>query len=216
MKKFICIISALILCTASLTGCGNSQAEKNESSVTGNDESSVVQNLISSEISESSTDISSSIVSEDEEPSEEEMSLPEGVTKTPSGNLQYKNSVLSLSVTFPSEFCMLETSYTPPYGIYLKNLDGTATLQLESTVEKNVTVEDFAESLKKQDPDSEVYITDAKDVICKRKSVDRSGNDVAILMKIRIKNGGYNDAVIYCKPEEKEKYEKLFKKINFS
>lgn len=216
MKKFICIIASLLLCTIAVSGCGNSQTEKNESSVTGgNNETSAVQSLISSEISDSSTDISVQS-SEPDEQSSEEISLPVGVSQTPTGNLKYTNSVLSLSVTFPSEFCMTDTAYTPPYGIYLKNSDGTATLQLESVEDKNVTVEDFAESLRKEAPDGEVYITDAKDIICKRTMTDRSGNELMIFIKVRVKNGGYNDATLYCKVDEKEKYEKLFNKINFS
>lgn len=217
MKTFICIIASLLLCTIALSGCGGSQTEKNESSVTGgeNSEISALQSLISSEISDSSTDISVQN-SEPEEQSSEEVSLPAGVTQTPTGNLQYTNSVLSLSVTFPSEFCMTDTAYTPPYGIYLKNSDGTATLQLESVEDKNVTVEDFAESLKNEAPDGEVYITDAKDIICKRTMTDRSDNELMIFIKVRVKNGGYNNATLYCKVDEREKYEKLFNKINFS
>lgn len=216
MKKFICIIASLLLCTAAISGCGNTQTETNESSVTsGNKETSAVQSYVSSDTNDSSTDIpvQSSIP---EEQSSEEISLPDGVSKTPTGNLQYKNSVLSLSVTFPSEFCITDTAYTPPYGIYLKNSDGTATLQLESVEDKNVTVEDFAESLKKQAPDGEVYITDAKDIICKRTTTDRSGSELMIFIKVRVKNGGYNDATLYCKADERAKYEKLFNKINFS
>ncbi|MDD6488306.1 MAG: hypothetical protein PUG48_00610 [Clostridia bacterium] len=221
MKKFICIIASMILCTAAISGCGNSQTKTNESSVTTskNSETSTVQSSVQSETNESSTDISVQSSEADEQSSEEipeEISLPDGVIQTPTGNLQYKNSVLSLSVTFPSEFCMTDTAYTPPYGIYLKNTDGTATLQLESVEDKNVTVEDFAESLKNEASDGEVYITDAKDIVCKRTIIDRSNNEVMIFMKVRVKNGGYNEAVLYCKPDEREKYEKLFSKINFS
>ena len=216
MKKFICIIASLMLCTAAISGCGSSQTETNESSVTNkNSTASTLQSSVSSETTDNSTEISIQSSEQDEQNSEE-ISLPDGVSKTPTGNLQYKNSVLSLSVTFPSEFCITDTAYTPPYGIYLKNSDGTATLQLESVEDKNVTVEDFAESLRKQAPDGEVYITDAKDIICKRTTTDRSGNELMIFIKVRVKNGGYNNAALYCKVDERAKYETLFNKINFS
>lgn len=58
MKKFICIIASLLLCTIAISGCGGSQAEKNESSVTGGiNETSTVQSYVSSDTTDSSTDI---------------------------------------------------------------------------------------------------------------------------------------------------------------
>ena len=216
MKKFICIIASLLLCTAAISGCSGSQAETSETSATDNSNTaSVAQSSVISEISDSSTE-SSTESSTAEENSTNEISLPVGVSETPTGNLKYTNSVLSLSVTFPSEFCILDTSYTPPYGIYLQNIDGTATLQLESVEDKNVTVEDFAQSLQETAPDGEVYITDSKDIICKRTTTDRSGNELMIFIKVRVKNGGYNDATLYCMADERAKYEPLFNRINFS
>lgn len=226
MKKFICIIVSAVLSVLVVAGCGNnektekSETESNTQSSSQSQTSSSVQSNIeinsesSEKVSESVSENSDiSIVSED---ISQESSLPEGVTKTSTGSLKYTNSVLSLSVTFPSEFCIIDKSYTPVYGIYLQNIDGTATLQLESVEDKNVTANDLADYFKSEFPESEVYITDTKDIVCKRTSTDRNGNELMIFMKVRIKNGGYNDAALYCRTSDSKKFETLFSKINFS
>ena len=144
------------------------------------------------------------------------VSLPDGVTKAAHGKLRYSTSVLSLSVTFSDEFCILNNDYRPDNGIYLQNSDGTATLMLEAVGDNTLTYRNMTAYLRKQYPEARVYATDRKDVVCKMNSVDRSGNKICILEKIRVKTGGYNSAVICCRPEEKEKYEGVLDDVTFS
>lgn len=58
--------------------------------------------------------------------------LPDGLKRASDTKLTFTSSVLSLSATFSDEFCVLNRDYTPKYGIYLQNKQGTATLLAES------------------------------------------------------------------------------------
>ncbi len=216
MKKFICIISALILSTTVFVGCKNKVSESSEIS-----ESSVItQNSQKQEPSSGDVSIQQeSIIESSAEYSEEsiEVSLPEGITRTSGGSkLKYTNSVLSLSVTFPSEFCILNNDYKPIYGIYLQNTDGTATLLMESVEDTTTTASDLADVLKEKYPDTEIYITDYRDVVCKRTYTDRAGNEVMSFLKVKPKTGGYNEILLTCSLDEKDKFEAVFNQINFS
>ena len=214
----LCIASTLILCSCS----GAKKTEESQFSFNGsarvpsvsfNSEHSSKPEPDSKPDSEQSSESSiQSSAEESEFPSE----LPEGLTKASRGKLRFTTSVLSLSVTFPDEFCVLNEDYIPPYGIYLQNKEGTATLLVESVGDKTLTYRNMTAYLREQYPEARVYATDRKDVVCKMNSIDRSGNKIFILQKLRVKTGGYNSAVICCRPEEREKYEAVLNDITFS
>lgn len=221
MKKFVCIIASVILSTAALYGCSGENSSDSENSVQKSDVA-VIQSSVS-DISE--TDISEQQISSEsknenlsdvsQEESENSFVLPDGVTE--SGNkLKYTNSVLSLSVTFPKEFCILDQDYTPQYGIYLQNTDGTATLLVESVIDTTTAVNDLAAVLEEKYPDSEIYITDYREIVCKRESVDRAGNEVISFLKVKTKDGGYNEILLTCSVNDKDEFESIFNQIKFS
>ena len=170
----------------------------------------------SSTAEESSEESSTQSSEQSSEQSKTPVSLPEGVKKAANGRLRYSTSVLSLSVTFSDEFCILNKDYTPDNGVYLQNAEGTATLLVEAVGDNTLTYRNMTAYLREQYPEARVYATDRKDVVCKMNSVDRSGNKICILEKIRVKTGGYNSAVICCRPEEKEKYEGVLDDVTFS
>lgn len=143
-------------------------------------------------------------------------SLPDGVARASRGKLRFTTSVLALSVTFSDEFCILNKDYNPKYGVYLQNSDGTATLLVESVGDNTLTYRNMTAYLREQYPEARVYANDRKEVVCKMNSVDRSGNKICILEKIKVKSGGYNSAVICCRPDDKAKYESILDDISFS
>lgn len=218
MKKFVCIISSILLSMTALSGCNRGNTETSSPSQSSvqiqenSTQSSVSENTeISVSVQESSEELQES----SEEPTESSLPVPEGVTESGS-KLRYTNSVLSLSVTFPREFCIINGDYTPLYGIYLRNIDGTATLLMESVEDTTTAPSDLADYLSEKYPDSEVYITDYREIVCKRQATDRAGNEVISFVKIKTKDGGYNEILLTCSIEDKEKFEPIFNQIAFS
>ena len=130
--------------------------------------------------------------------------------------LRYTSSVLSLSATFPDEFCILNTDYIPKYGIYLQNTDGTATLLAESVEDTTLTYRQMSEYLKSRYPDARVYTTDQKDVVCRMTTTDQSGNEIYVFQRIKMKNGGYNEIALCCRPEDISKYERSFNETSLA
>ena len=109
----LCIASTLILCSCS----GAKKTEESQFSFNGsarvpsvsfNSEHSSKPEPDSKPDSEQSSESSiQSSAEESEVPSE----LPEGLTKASRGKLRFTTSVLSLSVTFSDEFCVLNEDY---------------------------------------------------------------------------------------------------------
>lgn len=219
MKKFICIIASVILSMV-VVGCNNGSTEgssqtENISDIQSSTQQSVENDTQPSEESSSQAQESSDEILQDND--ESSIVLPEGVTEDINGNkLKYTNSVLSLSVTFPSDFCILNNDYTPVYGIYLQNTEGTATLILESVEDTTTNPTDLAAALSDMYPDTEVYITDYRDVVCKRTYTDRNGNEVMSFLKVRTKTGGYNEILLTFSADQKDEFEAIFNQINFS
>lgn len=151
-----------------------------------------------------------------QESTDTEYILPVGLTKVPSGKLRFTTSVLSLSVTFPEQFHVLNTDYSPLYGIYLRNESGTATLLAESVEDKTLTHKEMAQYLRSKYPDATVTINDKKEVICTMQTQDNSGNSVWLQQKLKMKSGGYNLISLCCHPDEKSKYTPVFHEITFS
>lgn len=142
--------------------------------------------------------------------------LPVGVSRASKGKLKYTSSVLSLNAVFPEEFCILNTDYIPRFGIYLSNAEGTATLLAESVEDTTLTYRQMSDYLKSRYPDARVYTTDQKEVICKMITTDQSGNEVFVFQRIRVKNGGYNEIALCCRPEDAAIYEKVFNDTSLS
>lgn len=199
MKRVIFILTALIL-SLFFSACANSSQPETSS------QDSVLRSH--DEILESSAEELSEI--------SEQSQLPAMLTRNSNGSLKYKNDFLSMSVSFPADFCIVDESYTPVNGIYLRNIEGTATLQLESVEDNDVSPNDLADYLREKYEGSVVYVTDTKDVVCKNTVTDRKGNRVVSYLKIRTKKGGYNEAILYFHEENQEKFENLFNQIIFN
>ena len=226
MRKLLCVLllsaTALQLCACS---GGAEQSTDSEASVSSHSDSSAQDSSSysadttgdSSGVSEESlvSDISLEL-SDEEYESSAEVKPPIGVSRESNGKFKFTSSVLSLSVTFPDEFCLINDDYSPQYGIYLQNVPGTATILLEAVEDETLTHRQLAEYLRSQYPDSEVYINDKKEVLCKMTAKDQNGNSVYIMQKFQTRPGGYNKIVLCCKPEEKSKYTSVFKEIKFS
>ncbi len=142
--------------------------------------------------------------------------LPPGLTRVSKGKLQFTSSVLSLNAVFPDQFCVIDTDYIPQYGIYLQNADGTATLLAESIEDTTLTYRQMSEYLKNRYPEAKVYTSDRKDVICKMTTTDQSGNEIFVFQRIKVKNGGYNELTLCCRPEERSKYERVFNETSLT
>ncbi len=230
MKKLLCVLllsaTVLQLCACSgnteqssvseapVVSYSDSDDSDNSSNQTDSyDDHSAVLSIVSEESSVS--DISYDTSEEDYE-SSAEIRPPVGVSIEPGGKFKFTSSVLSLSVTFPDEFCIINDDYSPQYGIYLQNTSGTATLLLEAVEDETLTHRQLAGYLRSQYPDSEVYITDKKEVLCQLATTDKNGNSVYVMQKFQTRSGGYNKIVLCCKPDEKSKYTPVFKDIRFS
>lgn len=235
MKRWFLWTAAVALLVTMVSGCYNSSAPTDTSSAvsitsvpTGTPKESFPavspdDGQTSQEEMPASSAAVSSAVEEVEEPSSQESSeevsetiqYPVGVSRYGKGKLKFTTSVLSLSVVFPEEFCLLNTDYYPSYGIYLKNTDETATLLLESVVDRDMTYRQMADYLKRQYPSAKVSTTDSKEVICKLTMTDEDGHELYIQQKIRVRSGGYHAAVLCCRAEDRTKYERLFNEITF-
>ncbi len=202
MKKLIAA-AILLLFTASIFGCSE---EKNEDSPL-SETTSVMSSAESSEES-SKINISQSSI--------EESTLPEHVIEDRKGYLKFTSMSGSVSAIFPEDFSLLCSEYTPTDGIYLQNTDGTATLQIEAIKNEGIDRQSLVDYISANYPDSEVYVNDSKNIICKSTITDASGNKSLCYMKAVITDRGYNEAVLYFKENEKDKYEPLFNKISIS
>lgn len=211
MKKFaLSILSLLLICISS--GCGKPNREISYTSY---------EPVSNSSVSDYHTDTSDTVSDADTvsaQPSYQtsSVSFPTGVSTYSKGKLRYTNSVLSLSVIFPDDFFIENKDFKPDFGVYLQNDTGTATLLLQSVTDNTVTHKDMFDYLKQLYPDAQIYITDSKEIVCKRSCTDNSGNLIFTLQKIKTKSGGYNQIVLSCRSSEKDVYEKVFGKINFS
>lgn len=216
MKKAIYVLISLFFCvlTAACSENNDTDISTSESYVISTETLSADSS--SFEVSNKSSEDSTEINNEISLIKDESSSLPNGITQNTNGSLKYKNSFLSMSVSFPADFCIVDKDYTPINGIYLRNTDGTATLQLESVEDNDINAADLAEFLKEQYENAIVYITDTKDVICKTSIKDRTGNIVMSYLKIRTKRGGYNEAILYFHESDKDIFENIFNQIIFN
>lgn len=202
MKRFIAVAISILLFTSTF-GCTPEKTD--ESSLT------ETTSLISSDES-SQESIETSIPISDTE----DISLPEHVFEDKQGFLRFTDSSGDISAVFPDEFSVLCTEYKPDCGIYLQNHDGTATLQIEAIENDGISREDLVDYLNETYTDSDIYINDAKNIICKTTVTDNSGNKSACYMKAVITDKGYNEAVLYFKAENENKYKSFFNKISIS
>lgn len=214
MKKFAFVFLILFSSIILLSACSNSHNENSTSQV----QNDISQNSVPQKsIIESSIFIPESInESSETEVSENSAVLPVGLTKSGKNKLKYTSSVLSLSVTFPNDFCIVNNDYTPSYGIYLQHKEGTATLLIESVEDTTYSQNEFANLLSEKYPDSDIYIDDYRCVICKRTYNDLSGNKITSFLKIKNKNGGYNEILLTCSSSDSSKFETVFNQITFS
>lgn len=203
ITKLVIITAAL----ASMWGCSS----------TGEDSASKGTSSAPSLSSYTDTAESSTQISVRHTPIEEKKkpSLPSEIRSIGDGRLSYSTSVLSMSVTFPYEFRFKAEDYQPPYGIYLQNDTGTATLLLEAVNDNTISYRDMKEYLQDKYPQAEIHITDKKDVTCKRTMTDSSGNSYIAMQKYRLVKGGYQLASLCCLPEEDKKYSSVFSEIHF-
>ena len=238
MKKRHSLLAAALILSLASAICGCSKNDSNgsaqNSAVSYQERSSVVSlpsedesSIPSQKPDESKASQTSEESEESREPSKTSqisevsqtsapVKLPVGVSRASKGKLKYTSSVLSLNAVFPEEFCILNTDYIPKYGIYLQNAEGTATLLAESVEDTTLTYRQMSEYLKSRYPDARVYTTDRKDVICKMTTTDQSGNEIYVFQRIKVKNGGYNEIALCCRPEESAKYEKAFNETSLS
>lgn len=232
MKKIVVWAAVAVLLAMGCSGCRNSGSgttvpseEKTVSVPSGMPQESfpVMASADMSSADVSAADTNSPTVSEpsaadqslQEISEEDEVQYPVGVAPYSNGKLRFTTSVLSLSVVFPEEFCVLNTDYYPSYGIYLQNVDETATLLLESVVDKTLTYRQMADYLQHQYPTARVSTTDTKDVVCRMTMTDPDGHALYVQQKIRVRSGGYNAAVLCCRAEDRTQYERLFNEITF-
>lgn len=224
MKKHILVFSVLLLTLISLCSCKQNSEEPSSASSSDRPVVSVVTDESSAE--ESSL-VSRSETSENKQqestlqPSESTDNsapavLPAGVSRAGKGKLNFTSSVLTLNITFPQEFCVLNNDYAPLYGIYLQNREGTATLLLSSVEDNTLTYHEMMDYLKKQFPSAKVYTTDKKEVVCKLDTTDTNGNNISVLQKFRMKKGGYHQVALCCRQNDKAKYEKVLNEVVFS
>ncbi|MBR2175727.1 MAG: hypothetical protein IJ861_02120 [Clostridia bacterium] len=203
MKKCL-LITAAVLLTFLLSAC--SQSSSDESS-----ENSENTMIVTADISSQSYEP----VSEPPE-SSSEISLPQGIYESKKGYLKFINKHNTMTVTFPEEFYLTDDDYIPSDGIYLQNKDGTATLQLEVIENEGVSKDDLVAYLKETYANAEVYVNDARIIICKAITKDAKGNQVAAYLKAKITDSGYQEAVLYFHEEDKTRFEPIFNKITLS
>ena len=185
---------------------GESDGETSQNDVSENDSSET-------EVSGKTPEQSSAAKATDDTSS---VTLPEGVTRAGMGKLKFTSSVLSLNVTFPEEFCVLNTDISPEYGIYLQNAEGTATLLLASVTDNTLTYRQMSDYLHQQFPDAKVSINDRKEVLCRIETNDLDGHPICILQKIKVRIGGYNQVVLCCSADTASSYTHTFNDIAFT
>ena len=211
MKKLFILLSAGIL-LISFAGCSNNDDEntiRNESSQITETTSSAPSQPENSQISIIRPESSAS-------ESSEESRLPDGITEGQDGMLNYINKTANLKVNFPKEFNTLSTEYKPAAGIYLQNSEGTATLQIEAVKNEGITKSDLTEYLKKKYTSASVSEDATKNILCKTTVKNSKGQTVASYLKAEVTTEGYNEIILYFQPSEKDIYESVFDKINFS
>ncbi len=199
MKKLM-TVAVFILFITGVFGCTQQKSE--DTSVPG-----AASVMSSAESSEEIIEISVP------QPSDEEISLPDGVIEDKNGYLKYTSSTGAVSAVFPEDFSVLCTEYNPADGIYLQNSDGTATLQIEAVKNEGIDRESFVGYLKEKYPKAEVFVNDSKNIICKSSITDSSGNKSLCYMRAIITDKGYNEAILYFKESETKKYDSVFNKI---
>ena len=209
MKKATIILSAALLITF-LAGCSGSGEESKSESSAQETASSVSSQTESSQIS-IKRPAESSVVSQ----VSEESKLPDGITVKDKETFNYTNNTANLKVDFPKEFDSVSNEYKPTTGIYLGNQDGTATLQIEAVKNPDITSTDLIDFLKKKYSDSSVSINDKKKIICKTTVKNTKGQTVSAFLKAEVTTEGYNEIILYFRPEDKSVYEAVFNKINF-
>ena len=188
MKKFLLILISIIM----LSGCGHSEIQES---------SDIPSKVQESSVSESTEEISF-------------VEFPKGLSTYSKDKLKYTDG--SITVIFTDEFYIENKSYTPKSGVYLQNADGTATLLAESIEDTTLTYRQMSEYLKNRYPEAKVYTSDRKDVICKMTTTDQSGNEIFVFRRIKVKNGGYNELTLCCRPEERSKYERVFNETSLT
>lgn len=208
MKKPWGVLLPAVL-VLSLCACAPSQENSSQPSLKASSQASV-SGLQESAYPFETTSLSS------EPSSQAEPTLPGGVVKASSGKLRYTTSVLSLSAVFPDEFYVEAADYKPPYGIYLQNDTGTATLLIEAVNDSNMTYRQLKDYLSEQYPEADIRITDKKEVTCQRKMTDKSGKSFVVLQKFHLVRNGYHLAAICCRPSDKTIYYGALLDVAFS
>lgn len=224
MKRKLCLLGLTALFLTGSACSENAQEPpapaaddhlEEEISLTPPDNYSKPETSVILELNDASS-AASSASDESSLPRPSELPLPEGVQRISQNRLRFSNSVLSLKVTFPDEFCIRNEDYTPTYGIYLHNIDGTATLLMEAVTDSTLTPKQMLDYLRRTYPQATLTTTDKKDIILKMTRTDSGGFPVCIMQKLRVRNGGYWQAVLCCQPEEQERFQKYFNEISFS
>ena len=201
-KAMILFISAVFAVSAAACSGG----EKTEEASVSGTAPAVVHRESSEPSAQSSIPVSS----------EEESRLPDGVHKDKENFLRYTSPGKEVTAVFSDEFNTENTDYRPAIGIMLSNAEGSASLQIEAVKNQGITRSGLEGYLKENYPDSEIYITDNKQIVCKRKTKDSSGKEIMAYLKAGITDKGYNEAILFFKESEKGKYETVFNRITLS
>lgn len=130
--------------------------------------------------------------------------------------IKYVTPDTSIRVYFPDMFCYVQTDKPSDDGICLATQDGTAALMIGTMTAANMTSGRLVEYLKAEYPDSTVYLTDSKDVVCIYDTIDASGTAWTYFLCVRIRADGYFEVAIMCPTVQKDRYTNIFSRIEIA
>ena len=144
--------------------------------------------------------------------------LPENTERVSSAEIRYSSKDFGATVTFPADFNMICSEYTPKNGIYMQTSDGTATLMLQRIKDdtvKELDADALVEFFKSDKEIKSVKKDKNGDIICMTTKTDKEKNTAAVCEKIRIVKDGYIEAVVCYRESDSEKYADIADKIVF-
>ncbi len=144
--------------------------------------------------------------------------LPENTERVSSTEIRFSSKDFGTTMTFPADFNMICTEYTPKNGIYMQTSDGTATLMLQKIKDdtvKELDADALVEYFKADKEIKSVKKDKNGDIICTTTKTDKEKNTAAVCEKIRIVKEGYIEAVICYRESDREKYADIADKVVF-
>lgn len=144
--------------------------------------------------------------------------LPKNTERVSSTEIRFSSKDFGVTVTFPADFNMICSEYTPKSGIYMQTSDGTATLMLQRIKDDTVKELDADALIEYFKADKEIKSVKKDkngDIVCLTAKTDKEKNTAAVCEKIRIVKDGYIEAVICYRESDHEKYADIADKIIF-